>query len=148
MAAAGARFERYVRDAMSEGEIPSLAELSRRSGIALSAWHGWFRGEREPRRNSLVLAGAALSRTPEQLSAVWEGERPHKALGRPQTPDDLAEAIRAQTAAIEALVTRLDRVLADDARQREEAAESRRLDEVQGRLGSLSSRRRRRHDDT
>lgn len=109
MAVAGARFESYVKEAMREAAIPSLAELSRRSGIAVSAWHGWFRGEREPRRNSLVLAGEALSRTPEQLRATWDGDRLHKAAGRPQTPDDLVAALRDQTTAISALVASLDR---------------------------------------
>jgi transcriptional regulator with XRE-family HTH domain len=107
MAVAGARFESYVKEAMREAEIPSLAELSRRSGIAVSAWHGWFRGERQPRRNSLVLAGSALSRTPEQLAATWEGTKPHKPLGRPQGGDDVAEAIRAQTEAMLLLVEEL-----------------------------------------
>ena len=103
MAVAGARFESYVKDAMRESEIPSLAELSRRSGIAVSAWHGWFRGERQPRRNSLVLAGTALARTPEQLLAVWDGERPHKPARATETGDAVALAIDRQTAALERL---------------------------------------------
>lgn len=105
MAAAGARFESYVKEAMREAEIPSLAELSRRSGIAVSAWHGWFRGERRPRRNSLVLAGEALSRTPEQLAATWQGERPQKT-PRPQT-DAVLAAIEANTAMLEKVLTAL-----------------------------------------
>lgn len=104
MAQAGARFEAYVREAMSERAIPSLAQLARDSGIASSAWHGWFRGERQPRRNSLKLAGDVLSRTPEQLLAVWEGERPAK---RSKAPDDLAAAIREQADAIRDLVEEL-----------------------------------------
>ena len=103
MAVAGARFESYVKDAMRESEIPSLAELSRRSGIAVCAWHGWFRGERQPRRNSLVLAGTALARTPEQLLSVWDGERPHKPARATETNDAVAAAIDRQTAVLERL---------------------------------------------
>lgn len=105
MAAAGARFETYVREAMQEAGIPSLAQLARDTGIAASAWHGWFRGVRQPRRNSLKLASDVLSRTPEQLAAVWEGERPQR-VGRPQT-DPVVAAIQAQTVRLEAVLREL-----------------------------------------
>lgn len=116
MAVAGARFESYVKDAMKEGDIPSLAELSRRSGIAVSAWHGWFRGERQPRRNSLVLAGNALERTPEQLLAVWDGERPHKPARATETPEPLLSLLRDQTRELRAqneALTKLAGVISD-----------------------------------
>lgn len=101
MAQAGVRFERYVRDAMTEGEL-SLADLARESGVKETNWHGWFRGEHQPRRNSLVLAARALSRTPDQLLAVWEGDRPRKRRGATETPDELVSALLRQSAAIEA----------------------------------------------
>lgn len=108
MAQAGARFETYVRAAMAEtGELPTMAELYRQSGIAASTWSGWFRGVSAPRKNSMVLAGNALNRTPEQLLAAWDGERPHKARRGTETPDELVSALLRQSAAIEALVGEL-----------------------------------------
>ncbi len=126
MAQAGARFESYVREAMTEASIPSLAELARRSGIAASAWHGWFRGDRQPRLNSLKLAAEPLDRTPEQLAAVWEGERPRKA--RPVVFDPYevlaahAEAMVAQTRAFERLAASIDAAADRVTRRVEDAA--------------------------
>lgn len=105
MAQAGARFETYVRAAMAEVELPTLAELYRASGIAASTWSGWFRGVSAPRRNSMVLAGPPLHRTPEQLLAAWDGETPHKPRRATQGGDPVAEAIRDQTAMLERVLT-------------------------------------------
>lgn len=99
MAAAGSRFEGYVREAMGEAEV-SLAELSRRSGVKETNWHGWFRGEHRPRPNSLVLASRVLNRTPEQMLARWDGERPAATKKAPVEDEALVLAIRELTAAI------------------------------------------------
>lgn len=106
MAEAGARFETYVKAAMAEAGLPTLAELYRQSGIGASTWNAWFRGLRQPRANSLRLAGEPLHKTPEQLLAAWDGQRPHKRLGATQTPDPLS-ALTAQTQALAALVDEL-----------------------------------------
>lgn len=129
MAIAGSRFETYVRAAMKEADDMSLAELARASGVKETNWHGWFRGEHKPRRNTMSLAGRALRRTPDQLLAVWEGERPQKRRGATETPDALVMALRDQTAAIGSLVAKLDEFL--DTRRRADAAESALL-ELQG----------------
>lgn len=108
MAQAGARFETYVRAAMAEtGELPTMAELYRQSGIAASTWSGWFRGVSAPRRNSMVLASHVLNRTPEQLLAAWDGEKPQKARRGTETPDAVVEAIDRQTAMLERVLTLL-----------------------------------------
>lgn len=108
MAQAGARFETYVRAAMAEAGLPTMAELYRQSGIGASTWGAWFNGQRQPRGNSLRLAGAPLNLTPEQLRAVYEGDRPPKPRRATETPDDLVTALRDQTEAMNALVARLD----------------------------------------
>lgn len=107
MAQAGARFEAYVRKAMDEAELSTLAELYRASGVAASTWSGWFRGVSAPRRNSMVLAGQALNKTPEQLLAAWDGERPHKARRATETTDPLVNALRDQTAEMARLTAEL-----------------------------------------
>jgi hypothetical protein len=112
MAQAGARFETYVRAAMAEADgLPTMAELYRQSGIAASTWSGWFRGVNAPRRNSMILAGQALNRTPEQLLSVWDGEKPHKPRRGTEPPDAVVAAMDRQTAAIEAQTEMLERVL-------------------------------------
>ena len=106
MATAGTRFDAYVKAAMSEQGL-TLAELARRTGIAASAWHAWFRGDHQPRRNSLVLAGRTLHRTPDQLAAAWSGGRvkaavvPEDALRR--TVDDHEVRLRALEAELRSL---------------------------------------------
>lgn len=106
MAQSGARFETYVRDAMRDAGIPSIAELARRSGIAASQWHGWFRGDRNPRRNTLRLAESSLKRTAEQMRAVWVGERPAKAL-RSSDADPVSAAHAEQTALLREILALL-----------------------------------------
>jgi len=113
MTEAGARFESYVRVAMNEAAIASMAELGRRSGIAPPVWYTWFRGEKQPRKTTLTLAGQALERTPEQLLSVWEGQRPHAPARATETPDALVTAIEAQTAAITDLVDVVRQLLDD-----------------------------------
>lgn len=103
----GTRFKTYVQAAMREADDMSLAELARRSGVKERSWHDWFEGTHEPRPSSLARAGRALNRTPEQLLAAWDGQRPHKARRGTETPDALVEAITAQTDAINALVEEL-----------------------------------------
>lgn len=132
MAQSGARFESYVHAAMKEAGLPTLAELYRQSGVGASTWSGWFLGKHEPRRNLLTLAGQALSKTPEQLLAVWDGERPQKPRRPTETPDPLVSALHAQTVAIDALVERLDtfvgplgEVVADLLREKVRAATDR-----------------------
>jgi transcriptional regulator with XRE-family HTH domain len=132
MAEAGARFESYVRTAMAEGDLPSLAELARRSGIAASAWHGWFRGERHPRKNSLTLAGQALGRSPEQLLAAWDGAPARRAAT--QSRDPLVSAITLNTEALNELVGLL-RPLVEE-RDEQEA----RLRALEAEMGSLRVR--------
>lgn len=102
MLEAGTRFEAYVTEARAELGL-SLAELARRSGIAASAWHAWFRGAHKPRRNSLALAAPVLRRSPDQLAAAWAGGRPPARHRATETPDKVA-------AAIDALADRLDRL--------------------------------------
>lgn len=94
MALAGSRFETYVRAAMKEADDMSLAELARASGVKETNWHGWFRGEHKPRRNTMTLAGRVLRRTPDQLLAVWDGDRPQKPRGATETTDALVMALR------------------------------------------------------
>lgn len=114
MAKAGARFETYVKAAMAETGLPTLAELYRATGVPASTWSGWFRGIATPRRNTLKLVGEALRRTPEQLFAAWDGQSPHKRLGTTETPDPTVAALQAQTGAILALVAELQKWRTED----------------------------------
>jgi transcriptional regulator with XRE-family HTH domain len=97
---AGSRFEEYVRSAMREAGDMTLADLARGSGINETNWHTWFRGEHRPRANTLRLAAPVLNRTPEQMLASWDGERPQKSAAKPLSPDEVARAIDRQTEAI------------------------------------------------
>lgn len=103
----GTRFKTYVQAAMREADDMSLAELARRSGVKERSWHDWFEGTHEPRPSSLARAGRALNRTPDQLLAAWDGQRPHKTRRATESPDALVGALLAQSAAIEALVEEL-----------------------------------------
>ena len=148
MAQAGARFETYVKAAMAEAKLPTLAELYRKSGIGASTWNAWFNGKREPRGNSLRLAGAPLHKTPEQLRAVWDGDRPQKPRRPTETGDQVAGAIREQTAmlreVLEAIIGRLPPQDVLDIVDREVPAAERALGETLPKPSPPRSRDRRR----
>lgn len=141
MAAAGSRFETYVRDAMGEAEV-SLAELARRSGVAETNWHSWFRGEHRPRANSLVLASGVLNRTPQQLLARWDGERVPRT--RPQETDAeaLIREMRRLVAAIEEQTAALGRAYPARPRSAPPVAEAEALQDELTRASSSPAPRR------
>lgn len=130
-AEAGRQFEDRVRAAMTAADVPSLSELARASGIKTQVLYSWFRGEKQPRPNSLRLVAQALRTTP----AALVGDAPLD-IERGEAPSDLASEIAANTAAVTALAMELRNLLPHEIQARLAELEAGSIDR-EGRLRSL-----------
>lgn len=97
--AEGQRLEREIRKAMGAADIRGMAALARRAGVQRDTLYAWFRGDQEPRPDTLSRVAEVLGLKLADLWHYAEDER-----------DPLIVALERQTEAITMLAERLDRM--------------------------------------
>lgn len=93
----GAALREVMESALSARQM-SVSGLARDASVQRGDIYRWWRGESRPTRNSLARIASALGIDVDPLRQAL-GERPRAT----ESSDDIAAALRDQTAAIEAL---------------------------------------------
>ena len=95
--AGGQHLEQQIRVGMAAVGIRGMAELARRSGVGRDTLYAWFRGDQEPKPDTLARIAEVLG---VPLPSLWT-----------YTPDaqgnPLVNALDRQTAVLETLAQRL-----------------------------------------